>query len=135
MGRELVIGLIAILVPAFLFGCVGQGPSTSGSNTPGIPGAPMTHYVFPKSDVNGKDLSDVPRYPGSIRMSYEEEDGDIYIDYYVDGDKVNDVSSFYSDKMPQNGWTQTETSTEGGSFQVNIPGYGSMSMSNNVSFS
>ena len=132
MKKEAVLGIVSIFALVLIFGCVGSssnnGPVSSIQNT-------VVGFTFPKTDVQGKDISDIPRYPGSIRMSYEEDEGDYYIDYYISGNKASEVSSFYSDKMPQYGWEKTETSNQGGSMEFKVPGMGSVSSSNSIEYS
>ncbi len=54
---------------------------------------------FPTSDVVGKDIANVPRYDGAIRISYLEKNDSVFlfqnITYYLKGDKVDDVENFY----------------------------------------
>ena len=73
----------------------------------------------PSSGGGGASLSDVPVYPGadktggfsgdySLPFLGEDIDAEEYTDVewgvYETGDSVGDVSDFYKDKMPDNGW-------------------------------
>ena len=122
MKYGILFAVLAIFSLVVLFGCVGQ---TTHGTTQGIIQQAGVSYTFPKTDVQGKDLTDVPRYPGTVRMHYEEGDGEYFIDYYIDGDHLNDVENFYKTHM--NGWKKGTESNEGGSVSVNIPGVGSYS--------
>ena len=56
----------------------------------------------PTSDVAGEDISDVPRYPGSVRTAYL---GDGTMLWYVTSASVDEVLAFYEKELPANGWT------------------------------
>jgi len=61
----------------------------------------------PIADVPGKDLPDVPRYPGSIRSMYGiipgMPDAGFYIMYDAPG-SAKEVKDFYESQLPANGW-------------------------------
>jgi hypothetical protein len=61
----------------------------------------------PKIDVLGQDISDIPRYPGSVRITYKENypaRGYTAVDY-VTPDSADQVLSFYEAQLPTNGWS------------------------------
>lgn len=59
----------------------------------------------PTSDVAGKDISDVPRYPGSARVYYGpvSDTGIIVVEYSTSA-SIDTVSDFYEAQLPANGW-------------------------------
>ena len=68
---------------------------------------------------------DIPVYPGAIDMEEFSmsfpgaQTGDyekIEWRYYATGDSLDDVSSFYADSMPGNGWDETATMNMGDAF-------------------
>ncbi len=82
-----------ILVALFLMGA-GCGGGGDGLST----GTPTT-------DVSGEDISDVPRYPGSVRVYYGPiPDTDIVVVEYLTSASIETVSDFYESELPTNGW-------------------------------
>ncbi len=128
MKWAIAFGALSLFALVFLFGCVGT-KTTTETQVPSVPGMGIS---FPKTDVKGKDV--VPRYPGSIRMSYEESEGDYYVDYYVTGNKVDDVASFYESKMVENGWNKSREETQGASVEMHVPGLEVSEISNGISY-
>lgn len=63
----------------------------------------------PTLDVEGNDISDLPRYPGSVRTSYWRMDfgdgGEAITVTYITSVNVSEVLKFYQEKLPVNGWT------------------------------
>ena len=61
----------------------------------------------PTSDVPGRDLPDIPRYPGSVRSMYGTlvgmPDAGFYIMYDAPG-SAKEVQDFYEAQLPANGW-------------------------------
>lgn len=53
---------------------------------------------LPLVNINGSDLQDVPRFPGSVRTSYLKIEYEIMINYSTE-DKQEDVIKYYSYKM------------------------------------
>jgi hypothetical protein len=82
----------------------GPGSPSAMSNTTTKPDASL-----PKADVPGEDFSDLPRYPGSVRVKYERRvsnAGLILIDTeYVASAKLADVREFYRGVFRSEGWT------------------------------
>ncbi len=68
---------------------------------------PASSIALPKEDVIGEDLSDVPRYSPSIRVSYNKDTsyGVVFvsIEYYTE-DELSTVRSFYLEEMPKHRW-------------------------------
>ena len=73
-------------------------------------------YDKPTADVPGRDLPDVPRYPGSVRSmcgtipGLSEEYG-FYIMYDAPG-SAEEVKDFYEVQLPANGWESSVSEEE-----------------------
>ncbi len=85
--------------------------------------------AIPSSDVEGKDLSDVPRPSGFVRADYREdidpETGEpnyIAIIYRTWGNKFDEAVSLYKQQMPSYGWRKIEEETQHAGINVGIPG-------------
>jgi hypothetical protein len=82
----------------------GPGSPSAISNTTTKPDASL-----PKVDVPGEDFSDLPRYPGSVRVKYERrvsKAGLILFDTeYVASARLADVREFYRGVFRTEGWT------------------------------
>jgi hypothetical protein len=81
-----------------------EGPSTP----PVVPTAkPGT--TLPKADVPGEDFSDLPRYPGSVRVEYQRRVTEgvlVLVDTeYVASAELTDVREFYRGVFQSEGWT------------------------------
>ena len=63
----------------------------------------------PTLDVEGKDILDLPRYPGSVRTSYWRMDfgdgGEAITVTYITSATISEVLKFYQEKLPANSWT------------------------------
>ena len=61
---------------------------------------------MPDSDVAGTDLTDVPRYPNSIRFNYQKSEAMNYtqIQYKVKATS-DEILNYYKKQMPSLGWT------------------------------
>jgi hypothetical protein len=72
----------------------------------GTPSPVGTIGGIPTSDVIGEDISDVPRYPGSVRIHYGTVPGvtDVVIVVYLTSANIDTVSDFYEKQLPANGW-------------------------------
>jgi hypothetical protein len=83
-----------------------EGPSSPSaiSNTIAKPDASL-----PKADAPGEDFSDLPRYPGSVRIKYERrvsKAGLVLVDTeYVASARLGDVREFYRGVFRSEGWT------------------------------
>jgi hypothetical protein len=70
-----------------------------------------TEETPPETDVQGSDISDVPRYPGSVRTEYARKETDteteVVVGYLAEA-TFQEVSDFYDDALPSNGWTIQE---------------------------
>ncbi len=66
---------------------------------------PVTLGV-PTSDVAGEDISDIPRYPRSVRIHYGTIPGaeDMLVVVYLTPINVDTVANFYETQLPANGW-------------------------------
>lgn len=66
---------------------------------------------IPTKDIDGEDITDVPRYPGSVRIWYESLFQDISIEYLT-SENVSTVADFYTTQLPANGWRLKGMTTE-----------------------
>jgi hypothetical protein len=82
----------------------GPGSPSAISHTTAKPDA-----TLPKADVPGEDFSDLPRYPGSVRVKYERrvsKAGLILFDTeYVASARLGDVRQFYRGVFRSESWT------------------------------
>jgi len=63
---------------------------------------------LPEEDVPGKDIPDLPRYPGSVRVEYERKEQDLLVFTrvrYLSLDKVDVIRGFYRGVFRAEGWT------------------------------
>jgi len=118
MRNYLTAGLIAVLLITALSisGCVTTqtGTRTSGGGGVASPvGGPQVGPEpaggAPTSDVAGRDISDVTRYTGSVRIFYGENvlgtvPGTIVVGYLTTA-SIDTVLDFYQTQLPANGWT------------------------------
>lgn len=67
----------------------------------------------PTSDVTGSDISDIPRYTGSIRSHYDYNLYGYGVTnvYYVTTASTSTVADFYATQLPANGWTSGGTTS------------------------
>lgn len=90
------------------------GPSaqTAPREAPGVP---------PESDVEGEDLEDVPRFPGSVRTQYTYlEKGDergAEIGYLAEA-ACGEVLDYYESRLPDRGWTVRFRARQEGERQI-----------------
>ena len=65
--------------------------------------APETLLIWPK-ETDGRDLSFIPRYPSSVRVTdVIREEKEAYL-IYMSGDDISKILSFYKKKLPAFGW-------------------------------
>lgn len=67
--------------------------------------------ALPAEDVEGDEIPELPRYPGSVRTGYESwEEGDLVFTraQYLTSDELDDVREFYRDVFRSEGWTETD---------------------------
>ncbi len=76
---------------------------------------------LPTSDILGHDIEGIPRYSGSIRFHYESSDCGSLVEYYVNGDKFEDVVNFYKNI----GWKVDGVNSQTVP-TANIPGIGNV---------
>jgi hypothetical protein len=106
----LILALVGFGLGWFLSGqqitTLGEGPGSppAVSTTTAKPDA-----TLPKADVPGEDFSDLPRYPGSVRVKYEwrvSKAGLVLVDTeYVASARLADVRQFYRGVFRSEGWT------------------------------
>jgi len=58
---------------------------------------------LPKEDVAGEDISDIPRYPGATRISYESTPQSLTLGYLAHAG-IMEVADFYAREMSKDGW-------------------------------
>lgn len=58
----------------------------------------------PTSDSEGKDIDNVPRYPGSVRIQYTEYNNAAWVTYIAQGAELEDIRDFYVEKLEDNNW-------------------------------
>jgi hypothetical protein len=114
LASALVLALVGFGLGWFLSGQrianLKERPSSPPvvSTTTAKPGA-----TLPKADVPGEDFSDLPRYPGSVRVEYQRRvsnAGFILVDTeYVASARLADVREFYRGGVFRSGgWTVTD---------------------------
>ncbi len=119
------IVVVAIVIAAILgLNRISHSPTVN----PIVPEASLTQAI-PPSDVEGKDLSDVPRPSGFVRADYREdidpETGEpsyISIIYRNWGNKFEQAVSLYKQQMPSYGWKKIEEETQHAGMNIGIPG-------------
>lgn len=68
---------------------------------------------FPEGNVEGKDISGLPRYPGSVRVRYGEAViGDLSVTRagYVADAELDEARDFYRDTFRNEGWAVADVS-------------------------
>lgn len=96
---------------------VTEGSTPSGETTPSDGGDGGEAEGPPTTDVEGEDIPDVPRYPGSVRVGYfsvEDSSGKGATIGYIAEATPEEVESFYGEKMPSEGWTRVLKMQQGG---------------------
>ncbi|MEM4733359.1 MAG: hypothetical protein QXD70_02395, partial [Candidatus Bathyarchaeia archaeon] len=67
---------------------------------------------LPKEDVKGEDFIDVPRFPGSVRINYENCSESVSVKYLASAN-ITAVTEYYVIELPAKGWA-LEGMTVGG---------------------
>ena len=98
-----ILFLFTIFAVLFLLsGCVKVPSGTIGDEGTGEGAGGETAGV-PTTDVSGKDIANVPRYPGSIRTYAGTVMGGDMIAYQTLA-SVDTVAVFYEEQLPTKGW-------------------------------
>ncbi|MFA6474592.1 MAG: hypothetical protein WCV88_00135 [Patescibacteria group bacterium] len=63
------------------------------------------------SDVYGKDIDGVTRYPDSIRSYYSKNDSEADVTYQTTAG-VEEVRQYFNDQLTKAGWTNSEEATD-----------------------
>jgi len=71
----------------------------------------------PIAEVSGEDITDVPRFPGSIRVTCEVGPQEWFVEYLASAD-VAEVVAFYEDSLGTGGWTIQAVMADSGSNQI-----------------
>lgn len=115
--RKGVIILGVILLVLLSSGCTGLLEPKIGTFSPAPTTTPApttfapttTTAGTPTVDVAGQDISDIPRYTGSVMIVYGEDvigttPGTIVVAYLTSA-SIDTVLDFYQTQLPANGWT------------------------------
>lgn len=115
MYRRTYLGVATGATLGAIAGCAGvtdsteEAPATTvDSGGAGGGGGDDSWDDPPTTDAEGKDIADVPRYPGSVRTFYMwwgDEDGDETMIYYlVEAETDREIMDFYAAELPKHGW-------------------------------
>jgi hypothetical protein len=100
---QLVIAVI-VTVPAVVISFL-AGLSLG---LPAIPPEIPPVDAVPVADRPGEDVPGLPRYPGAVRVKYEDHQlGDTRVwevGYFAEG-RVHEAGSFYRQRLDENGWS------------------------------
>jgi hypothetical protein len=100
---QLVIAVI-ITAPAVVIGFL-AGLSLG---LPGIPPEIPPLDAAPVADQPGQDVPGLPRYPGAVRVKYENHvfgDARVWeVGYFAEG-RVREVQTFYRQRLDESRWT------------------------------
>jgi hypothetical protein len=99
---QLVIAAI-ITVPALVISFLAGLSLGLPEIPPEIP--PMD--AVPADDLPGADVPGLPRYPGAVRVKYENHllgDARVWEVGYFAENRVNEVGSFYKQRLNESGW-------------------------------
>lgn len=120
--RVSIVGII-LLVGVSLLAGVAIGAALSGLTAAPTPTpAPTVTDVTPSggvptTDVDGHDLEQLPRYPGSVRSEFSINQDDRWrttvIEYLVTA-SLDDVRSFYQGVIVDFGWQRADVAFSGG---------------------
>ena len=85
---------------------------------PASPSPAPSEEMPPAADVRGRDLADLPRYPGSVRTDYlRERQGSTQVTaivYTAAGADLDDVRAFYRRVFRERDWELIELDFSGG---------------------
>ena len=88
-------------------------PATTFSNTSSGDTSQM-----PAKDVTGADLTDISRYPLSIRTAYNKNSDGTYTDINYKVKATSDqILTYYKTQLPANGWTLSNSQEDSLSYQ------------------
>ena len=109
-GSRVMIAIlaVAILVGGFSAGrLIGQLLAADGARTQPTPTASAVGAAVPDQDQPGRDISGLPRFPGSVRTAYARQATDVVTvttaAYAVRASR-NDVRTFYLQVFTDAGW-------------------------------
>ncbi len=108
MKRILPFSLVLLLAAGM--GCNTSTTNTNATNTDNLL-VDEDAIVVETSDVYGKDIEQVERYPDSIRSYYSKSDYETDVTYQTTAD-IEDVRAFYNGKLTAAGWTNSEEATD-----------------------
>jgi hypothetical protein len=98
-------------------------PESSQTTSP-----PETSQTSSPASGGGMTWDDVPVYPGAdqvLEQSWaippaEEEWSEMEWKYFESGDSISDITEFYKDKMPDNGWEEMFFMDAAGGFAMGM---------------
>jgi hypothetical protein len=110
LASAAILALAGFGVGWFLSGLQLANLRESPGSPPAATTPPTTPDVaLPKEDTPGQDFSDLPRYPGSVRVEYRRHvsgAGIVRVETeYLSTAKLDDVRGFYRDVFRSEGWT------------------------------
>ncbi len=108
LSRTDAIGLVIIVALAVvtLYLINQRGAQVASLPETTLPAA-IANYAGGSGDYAGRDLNTVPRYPGSRRLYYVEQDtskGKSFNLIYASADPLKQVSAYYETELPKYGW-------------------------------
>jgi hypothetical protein len=109
---QLVIAAI-ITVPALVISFLAGLSLGLPEVPPEIP--PMD--AVPAEDLPGADVPGLPRYPGAVRVKYENHllgDARVWEVGFVAEGRVHEAESFYRQRLDENGWSFQGSDFDGG---------------------
>ncbi|MFQ6084305.1 MAG: hypothetical protein ACE5WD_13235 [Candidatus Aminicenantia bacterium] len=83
---------------------VGRFPIPKKAPKINIPVEVVIILPVPTEDIAGKDIKDVPRFPGSVRFYYLEAATDHIVKFKAVG-SAKEVEWFFIEELPKKGWT------------------------------
>jgi hypothetical protein len=103
----LILSLLAVVIIAVVLISRHVGSLISRIEEAPVEEVMPEEVVPPTSDVTGKNIPDVPRYPGSVRAGYlhfDDERARRTTVVYITPASIDEVLRFYKKELPANGW-------------------------------
>ncbi|MBM2820948.1 MAG: hypothetical protein HW405_708 [Candidatus Berkelbacteria bacterium] len=124
-GKKITITLLVILL--FIIGFIGgvvywtfvrtkniansaldaakNAQSVTAPSPTSVKSTPVPTLTMPEKDVEGEDLSDVPRFSSSIRSDYSKsDDGQVTNIEYFTSTSIQEILQFYKDTLLKTDW-------------------------------
>lgn len=106
---SLSLGMTVIALLATGAGCTNPNTTTNANTNTAV--LDDEAIAVETTDVYGKDLSDVTRYPDSIRSYYSSNDYETDVTYQTTG-SIEQVRQYFNDQLTAAGWTNSEEATD-----------------------